>query len=219
MRPPYVVPGASSASREQDQRTTLGNGTAFSAVAPSGPQSSSVVSLPAPSFRTAKSYTPLVPPRLGRYPPRKRDPPSIGGPKSYPPLGFSKSSVARRCPMSWAFPNDANLDWNSQNRGVLCRNGPAPGHLDIGGGHGGLELVDPPGDPPSLVAPKAGPPLDPLRANRVPSPGAMSHELGHLKRGRNGRILLELAGRGVPYRDDPHPNPPHPLDGGDCPRG
>ena len=33
--PPYVVPGASSAGREQDQRTTLGNGTAFSAVAPS----------------------------------------------------------------------------------------------------------------------------------------------------------------------------------------
>src|ERR1700738_3838343 len=42
MRPPYFVPGASSAGREQDQRTTLGNGTAFSAVAPSGPQSSSV---------------------------------------------------------------------------------------------------------------------------------------------------------------------------------
>src|ERR1700738_3573582 len=28
----------------------------------------------------------------------------------------------------------------------------------IGGGQGGLELVDPPGDPPSLVAPKADPP-------------------------------------------------------------
>jgi hypothetical protein len=33
--PPICCPGASSAGREQDQRTTLGNGTAFSAVAPS----------------------------------------------------------------------------------------------------------------------------------------------------------------------------------------
>jgi hypothetical protein len=40
--------------------------------------------------------------------------------------------------MSWAIPNGANSDWNSPNRGVSCRNGPAPGHLDGGGGQGGL---------------------------------------------------------------------------------
>jgi hypothetical protein len=41
---------------------------------------------------------------------------------------------------------------------------------------GGLELVDPPRGPPSLVAPKADPP-DPPRIIKVPSPEAMSREL------------------------------------------
>ena len=46
---------------------------------------------------------------------------------------------------------------------------------------GGLELVDPPGDPPSLVAPKADPPWTPPRIIKVPFPEAMSHELGDVR--------------------------------------
>jgi hypothetical protein len=64
-------------------------------------------------------------------------------PPSLPPPLNSKSSVARRCPMSWAFPNGANSGWNSPNRGVSCPNGPAPGHLDGGGGQGGADPVLP----------------------------------------------------------------------------
>jgi hypothetical protein len=40
--------------------------------------------------------------------------------------------------MSWASPNDVNFDWNSPNRGISRRNGPASGHMDGGGGQGGL---------------------------------------------------------------------------------
>jgi Transposase DDE domain len=72
--------------------------------------------------------------------------------------------------MSWAIPNGENFDWNSPNRGVSCRNGPAPGHLDIGGGQGGLELVDPPGDPPHWWPQKLtplDPPLRPLSSRRL----------------------------------------------------
>jgi len=83
---------------------------------------------------------------------------------------FSKKALAEKGHVlqgdiafhGWAFPNGVNSGWNSPSRGVSCRNGPASGHLDIGGGQGGLELVDPPGGPPSLVAPKADPP-DPPR--------------------------------------------------------
>jgi hypothetical protein len=44
-------------------------------------------------------------------------------------------------------------------------------------GSRGLELVDPPRDPPSLVAPKADPPGTPPRIIKVPSSEAMSHEI------------------------------------------
>jgi hypothetical protein len=50
------------------------------------------------------------------------------------------------------------------------------------GSRGGLELVDPPGDPPSLVAPKADPPWTPPRIIKVPSPEATGHELGRFGR-------------------------------------
>jgi hypothetical protein len=66
-----------------------------------------------------------------------RTPPSLVAPKADPPPLNSKSSIARRCPMSWAFPNGANFGWNSPNRGVACRDGPAPQRVD-GAVHGYL---------------------------------------------------------------------------------
>src|ERR1700730_14071523 len=53
-------------------------------------------------------------------------------------VGPSQTAFRSICPTSWASPNGANSGWNSPNRGVSCRNGPASGHLDGGGGQGGL---------------------------------------------------------------------------------
>ena len=114
------------------------------------------------------------------------------------PLGFQKVPFRRVCPTSWASPNDANSGWNSANRGVSCRNGPASGHLDIGGGQGGLcgfyrEIAG-----VGLVFPRADRPI------AVEFPG---YPVVRLR-----PILLELAGRGVacpPQKAGPPSTPPH----------
>jgi hypothetical protein len=62
-------------------------------------------------------------------------------PPSDPPSN-SKSSISKD--MSHELhhlrlrQNAENSGWNSPNRGVSCRNGPAAGHLDGGGVRGGL---------------------------------------------------------------------------------
>jgi hypothetical protein len=142
--------------------------------------------------------------RGGSVPPLKRRdppyPPSLVVRKGTPPwtpLGFQKVPFRRVCPTSWASPNDANSGWNSANRGVSCRNGPASGHLDIGGGQGGLcgfyrEIAG-----VGLVFPRADRPI------AVEFPGYPVV--------RFRPILLELAGRGVacpPQKAGPPLYPP-----------
>jgi hypothetical protein len=59
--------------------------------------------------------------------------------------------------MSWASPNDVNFDWNSPNRGISRRNGPASGHMDGGGGQGGADPFYRGITGVGLVFPRAGP--------------------------------------------------------------
>jgi hypothetical protein len=95
-----------------------------------------------PHFRRQKVTTPPSDP-----PHQKRDPPLIGGPKTDPPPltppEIQKVPFQSICPTSCTIfgcmPNGENFDWNSPNRGVSSRNGPASGHLDGRGGQAGAD--------------------------------------------------------------------------------
>src|ERR1700737_5371532 len=97
-------------------------------------------------------------------------PPLISGPKTDPPpvpppriiKVPSPEDMSHELSIFWLQQNAENSGWNSPNRGVSCRNGPAPGHLDNRrGSRGGSNWSTPQGTPPHWWPQKLTPPGPP----------------------------------------------------------